>query len=155
MGLLRERLRRDEPILVERIRLDGHRDRARGAAALALLAAPLRPVLLYGAMRDKDWASVLRTLGPVCTAVHFAPLSSERAALPEDLRTAWPDAVVHPDFPTAWISACAIARACEVPLLAAGSFHLVGGALRELFARGPVDFWPQGIQPDPTLPAQG
>ncbi len=125
------------------------------AAALALLAAPLRPVLLFGAMRDKDWASVLGILGPVCASVHFAPLSLERAALPEDLRTAWPDATLHPDFPTAWLSACADARARGVPLLAAGSFHLVGGALRELFAQGPVDFWPQGIQPDPTLPAQG
>jgi len=37
LDLLRERLRRDEPILVERIRLDGHRERARGAAALPLL----------------------------------------------------------------------------------------------------------------------
>jgi len=125
------------------------------AAALALLTAPLRPVLLFGAMRDKDWAAVLSLLGPTCASVHLAPLALERAALPSDLATAWPAARIHPDFSTAWRAAASDARERGVPLLAAGSFHLVGGALRELSAEGRLSFWPDGIRPDPTLPAQG
>ncbi len=98
---------------------------------------------------------MLTTLGPACSAVHFAPLPLERAAPLEDLLTAWPNATCHPDLPTAWRAARADALARGVPLLAAGSFHLVGGALRELSSEGPLVFWPEGIQPDPALPAQG
>lgn len=125
------------------------------AAALALAASPARPVLLFGAMRDKDWGAVLATLGPVCTAVHLAPLPLERAASTGELATAWPRAHLHADLPTAWRAACAEARAHGVPVLAAGSFHLVGGVLRERAAEGGFPFWPAGIRPDPALPAQG
>ena len=125
------------------------------ADALAPLAAPLRPVLLFGAMRDKDWSTVLRTLGPACSSVHLSALPVERAAGIEQLATAWPKAHLHTEFSVAWREANAEAAMLGVPVLAAGSFHLVGAAMRELAREGRLLFWPKGIEPDPRLPAQG
>lgn len=124
------------------------------ARVLAALAAPLRPVLLFGSMRDKNWAEVLETLGPACTGVHLSPLRPERAAPVEQLATAWPAAATHPTFEAAFAAARAQAVHEGVPVLAAGSFHLVGSALRALIAEGRVTFWPAGIHPDPELPAR-
>lgn len=125
------------------------------AEVLAALVAPIRPVLLFGAMHDKDWNAVLHRLAPVCAAVHLPPLATPRAASPETLREAWPEAHVHPSFADAWRDAASQARALGVPVLAAGSFHLVGALLRLLLPERPDAFWPSGIVPDPELPAQG
>lgn len=131
----------------------GHNPDAAGE--LATLAAPLRPILLFGAMSDKDWRSTLAHLVPVCEEVHLAPLATPRAAAPETLRDACPGAIVHPDLATAWENAKARAREHGIPVLAVGSFHLVGGVLRLILPERPDAFWPMGIAPDPELPAQG
>lgn len=124
------------------------------AEALSVLAAPLRPVLLFGAMSDKDWQTVLGRLALVCSETHLPPLDTPRAASPEELREAWPQAHAHRDFESAWRAASARARAAGVPVLATGSFHLVGGLLRRLRAERPCAFWPAGIVPDPELPSR-
>jgi len=124
------------------------------AEALSILAAPLRPVLLFGAMADKDWSTVLGQLALVCSETHLPPLTTPRAASPADLQDAWPQAHVHRDFESAWHAASAHARAQGVPVLAAGSFHLVGGLLRLLLPERRDSFWPAGIVPDPELPAR-
>lgn len=124
------------------------------AEALSILAAPLRPVLLFGAMSDKDWQTVLGRLAVVCAETHLPPLDTPRAASPEEIREAWPQAHAHRDFESAWRTASTRARAAGVPVLAAGSFHLVGGLLRLLQAERPCGFWPAGITPDPELPSR-
>lgn len=122
------------------------------AKLLAGMVSGNRPVLLFGAMRDKDWPQVLGLLGPACRGVHLAPLAPERAASPAELQSAWPEAVVHASFEEAWSQACREAREAGVAVLAAGSFHLVGNAFKMLIAEGRGNFWPQGITPDPSLP---
>jgi len=131
----------------------GHNPDAAGE--LAKLAAPLHPVLVFGAMSDKDWRSTLAQLVPVCQDVHLAPLATPRATPPATLLEACPQAHVHPDLATAWERAKASARERSVPVLAVGSFHLVGGVLRLILPDRPDAFWPAGIVPDPELPAQG
>lgn len=125
------------------------------AARLATLAAPLRPVLLFGAMSDKDWPAVLSRLAPVCSAIHLPPLDTARAAAPAAIHAACPQARPHATFQAAWLAASEAARALGVPVLAAGSFHLVGGLLRLVRSEHPEAIWPKGIVPDPELPAQG
>jgi dihydrofolate synthase/folylpolyglutamate synthase len=122
------------------------------AKLLAGMVASPPPVLLFGAMRDKDWPQVLGLLGPACRSVHLAPLEPQRAATPSELQTACPQALVHPTFEEAWSEACREAREAGVAVLAAGSFHLVGNTLRCLIAEGRGGFWPLGITPDPSLP---
>lgn len=125
------------------------------ADELATLAAPLRPVLLFGAMADKDWRTVLAKLAPACGEVHLTALATPRAAAPEALLEACPGATLHGDILSAWRAASASATSAGVPVLAAGSFHVVGGLLRILLPEHPDAFWPAGIVPDPQLPAQG
>lgn len=122
------------------------------AKLLAAMVAPTHPVLLFGAMRDKDWHHVLALLGPACKSVHLAPLEPQRAASPIELLSGWPEAKPHDTFDQAWTQACREAREAGVPVLAAGSFHLVGNALKRLIVEGRGVFWPQGITPDPSLP---
>lgn len=122
------------------------------ATALAALAAPLRPVLVFGAMSDKDWPLVLERLAPACAAVHLPPLPLPRAATPEAILQARPECVVHASLEDAWNAASAQALELGVPVLAAGSFHLVGGILRILLPERPHAAWPAGIVPDPELP---
>ena len=122
------------------------------AKLLAAMVSPTKPVLLFGAMRDKDWHQVLALLGPACQSVHLAPLEPQRAASPSELLAGWPLARPHDSFDEAWTTACREAREAGVPVLAAGSFHLVGNALKRLITEGRGQFWPKGITPDPSLP---
>ena len=125
------------------------------ASELALVAAPLRPVLLFGAMADKNWREVMSHLVPVCSAVHLVPLDLPRAERPEAIAAVFPSATVHPSYGAAWDAACNEARHRGGPLLVAGSFHTVGQAARVLWSEGRYRFWPEGIVPDPQLPGMG
>lgn len=125
------------------------------ARELAALCAPLGPVLLFGAMSDKNWREVLGTLSPTCTAVHLAPLDTARAEDPFRMAKAFPEAVPHSSYDRAWEAALEEARFRGVPLLAAGSFHTVGQAARRLWEEGRYRFWPDGVVPDPLLPGMG
>lgn len=125
------------------------------ARELAPLCAPLRPVLLFGAMSDKNWRQVLETLLPVCSALHLVPLDLPRAERPEAIAGAFPVAAVHATYAAAWDAASDDARVRGVPLLVAGSFHTVGQASRLLWSEGRYGFWPHGIVPDPQLPGMG
>ncbi len=125
------------------------------AKELAVLAQPLRPVLLFGAMSDKNWRDVLRHLNPCCSAVHLAPLDLSRAELPATIARAVPEAIAHDSYDAAWEEASRDAVGRGVPLLVAGSFHTVGQAARRLWAQHRYSFWPHGILPDPQLPGMG
>jgi len=125
------------------------------AVELAALCEPIRPVLLFGAMSDKNWREVLRTLSPTCSAIHLAPLDTARAEDPFRIAKEFPEADAHPTYDAAWEAARNQARLKGIPLLVAGSFHTVGQAARRLWADGHYRFWPDGIVPDPLLPGMG
>lgn len=126
-------------------------------AALAVLpeATRLRPVLLYGTMADKDWKAVLSTLFPAVESVVLAPLDLPRAESPEAIAARFPGCLAAASFDDAMRAAIGSARARGCPVLACGSFHLAGGVLRRLGEAGRYRFWPDGIRPDPRIPAMG
>jgi len=125
------------------------------AIELANLAAPLRPVLLFGAMADKNWREVLASLVPACSTVHLVPLDLPRAERPQTIAAAFPGAIPHPSYEAAWNAALREAASIGVPVLVAGSFHTVGQAARLLWSEGRYRFWPNGVEPDPQLPGMG
>lgn len=125
------------------------------AVELAELCEPSRPVLLFGAMADKNWREVLGTLRPSCASVHLVPLDTARAEDPFRIAREFPAALAHASYDGAWDAARADARARGTVLLVAGSFHTVGQAARRLWAQGLYRFWPDGIVPDPLLPGMG
>lgn len=125
------------------------------ARRLAELVGDSMPVLLFGAMADKNWRQVLSYLVPVCRAVHFAPLDLARAERPETMARFRPQAVAHASFDEAWDAALLDAEMADAPVLVAGSFHMVGQAARRLWAGHRYRFWPAGIEPDPQLPGMG
>jgi dihydrofolate synthase/folylpolyglutamate synthase len=125
------------------------------AVELAGLCEPIRPVLLFGAMSDKNWREVLGYLSTSCSAVHLAPLDTARAEDPFRIAQVFPEAKPHSSYDEAWEEARSEALARGVPLLVAGSFHTVGQAARRLWAKGDYRFWPDGIVPDPQLPGMG
>lgn len=114
-----------------------------------------RPVLLYGTMADKDWREVSSLLRSSVSEVHLPPLAVSRAAKPESVHEAFPGSVVHRSFEEAWEAARHRAKTLGVPVLAFGSFHLVGALLRILESEGRYRFWPEGISPDPEIPGMG
>lgn len=125
------------------------------ARRLAELAKERRPVLLFGAMADKNWRDVLLHLVPVCRAAHLAPLDLPRAERPETMARFRPEAVAHASFDQAWEVGLEAAETAGSPLLVAGSFHMVGQAARRLWAGHRYRFWPEGIVPDPEIPGMG
>jgi dihydrofolate synthase/folylpolyglutamate synthase len=125
------------------------------AVELAVVAARLKPVLVYGTMSDKNWREVLAHLVPISSTVHLVPLDLPRAERPESIAAVVPGAVVHPTYEAAWQAAKRQAVALDVPILVAGSFHTVGQAARLLWAEGRYEFWPNGVEPDPQLPGMG
>jgi dihydrofolate synthase / folylpolyglutamate synthase len=125
------------------------------ARELARSLGGRRAVLLYGTMADKNWQEVLSILSPLVDGVHLGPLATARAASPAVLGSACPAALVHGSLADAFASAEAQARKLGLPLVVFGSFHLVGGILRQMYSQGRYEFWPQGIIPDPEIPGMG
>lgn len=125
------------------------------ARRLAEQVGVTRPVLLFGAMADKNWRQVLSHLVPICRAAHFAPLELARAERPETMARFRPEGVAHASFDQAWEAALADAERADAPVLVAGSFHMVGQAARRLWAGHRYRFWPDGIVPDPEIPGMG
>jgi dihydrofolate synthase/folylpolyglutamate synthase len=108
-----------------------------GAAALAtyLQDAGLgRPPLVFGTMRDKDTAGMLRLLAPAVGAVVATSASTARAADPSDVARVARE--VAPSLPVAirpsMREALAAAWALAPRIVAAGSLHLLGDVIEEL-----------------------
>ncbi|HEX5045272.1 MAG TPA: cyanophycin synthetase [Candidatus Polarisedimenticolaceae bacterium] len=131
----------DPPLL-----LDG----AHNASGAAALAAELRrrdgpaPVLLFGAMRDKDLAAILGPLAERAGAVVLTRPRVDRAADPATLAAALPagtPALLESDLPRALDLARTLARREGREVLVSGSLYLVGEVLGWLEGRpvpGPV-----------------
>jgi dihydrofolate synthase/folylpolyglutamate synthase len=106
-----------------------------GAASLAefLRRTSLRPDLIFGAMADKDVESMLSAIGGAVEEIRLVPLSTDRAAPPQELSRRimpWrPDARPSPSVSAALEEL--LSRPGEKPIIVAGSLYLVGEA-REL-----------------------
>ncbi|QQS03635.1 MAG: bifunctional folylpolyglutamate synthase/dihydrofolate synthase [Fibrobacterota bacterium] len=125
------------------------------AQALSALASDAHPVVVYGTASDKDWKSVMECLSKSAAQIHLVPLPVARGEGPLRIASLFPDAIAHGTFAEGWGSACRQARELGVPVLACGSFHLVGQAVRALTGEGRYGVWPRGIVPDPALPGMG
>jgi dihydrofolate synthase/folylpolyglutamate synthase len=105
-------------------------------AAVERLPRAPRTLVVFGAMSDKDLASVLRPFIADVAEWHVAPVGSERGASAQQLCAVLDELEArgvraHADV----IAACAAARASASPrerVLAFGSFYLVGPAMAAL-----------------------
>lgn len=138
---------------IEHILDVGHNPDA--AKALSVLLQEIRPVLLFSAMADKEFPRVLEILSPHCRSIHLTATRTARSASVEALQAACPGGIPHDGIDSAWFAAVAEARRAAVPLLVCGSFHVVGHVLGRLVEGGETTAWPEGILPDPSLPAMG
>jgi dihydrofolate synthase/folylpolyglutamate synthase len=120
----------------QRILLDG----AHNVGGAEMLAAALKeyfplvkPALVLGILRDKDWPAMCEILAPRAGRILLVPVPSERSAAPEDLaracRRANPQAQV-----CAYASlAAALVDAANIPFITiAGSLYLIGEAMELL-----------------------
>jgi dihydrofolate synthase/folylpolyglutamate synthase len=105
-------------------------------AAVERLPRVPRTLVVFGAMSDKDLASVLRPFIADVAEWHVAPVGSERGASAEQLRAVLDELEgrsvrIHANV----AAACAAARASARPrerVIAFGSFYLVGPAMSAL-----------------------
>lgn len=98
---------------------------------------PGRRILVFGVLKDKDWAGMMAILLPACSATFLCRPPSDRAADPALLLgTAWrlcPDVGVVSEPAAALAAARALARPGDT-LLVAGSLFTAGAALAALRA---------------------
>lgn len=126
----------------QRILLDGAHNLA-GAetlrAALQRDFAGPPPVLIFGALADKQWGDICQVLAPLAKTIFTVPVASPRTADPAGLvstfRTANPGATVTSQ---ASLAEALQANRNEPFILITGSLYLVGEAL-ELLEAAPAD----------------
>ncbi len=126
----------------QRILLDGAHNLA-GAetlrAALGRDFAGASPVIIFGALADKQWGEICDVLAPLAKTIFTVPVASPRTANPADLaatfRTANPSATVTP---LTSLAKALQANRNEPFILITGSLYLVGEAL-ELLGAVPTD----------------
>jgi dihydrofolate synthase/folylpolyglutamate synthase len=106
------------------------------SAAVERLPRAPRTLVVFGAMSDKDLASVLRPFIADVAEWHVAPVGSERGASAQQLCAVLDELEAHGvRAHTDVAAACAAARASASPrerVLAFGSFYLVGPAMAAL-----------------------
>ncbi len=88
-----------------------------------------RPIAIFGALRDKDYAGMLAALAPLAAEFWFVPVSSQRGELPEKIA----EACAAPSRVFSSLDA-ALSAARQQPrrVLVTGSLFLVGEALETL-----------------------
>jgi dihydrofolate synthase / folylpolyglutamate synthase len=130
------RLQRFEPAPGRVILLDGAHNPA-GAEALRLALETdfpgVEPALIFGVFRDKDSASMCRTLAPLAGRLVLVPIHTERTEDPVRLVDACRAA--NPHAPIEILPSLADAQAAtagEPLVVIAGSLYLVGEALELL-----------------------
>ena len=108
-----------------------------GAAALAAFLTSKSMMtcpLVFGAMRDKDAADMLRVRAPVVSEMIFTRASNARSANPEELAAL--ARRIAPDLPVAvypaLLDALAAAWRASARIVVAGSIFLLGDVMREL-----------------------
>ena len=131
-----------------RILLDGAHN-VDGAKALRTALgkhfATMRPVIIFGALADKQWPEICRTLAPLAGKIITVPVASGRTADARELAAAFRSA-----NPTAEIHTCknftdALNAGKDEPfIVVTGSLYLVGEAL-ECLGRFPAESGERGL----------
>jgi dihydrofolate synthase / folylpolyglutamate synthase len=120
----------------QRVLLDGaHNVGGAGilAAAMKEYFPSVRPTLVLGILRDKDWPGMCDILAPLAERILLVPVPSERSATPQELA-----AVCRRANPRAQVTECVSLRealaatAGEDFLTIAGSLYLIGEAMELL-----------------------
>jgi dihydrofolate synthase/folylpolyglutamate synthase len=103
------------------------------AAALQTLF-PTKPAMILGAMRDKDWPAMCKTLAPLATKIYLCPTGShERTANPHFLESTCRAANPQAPIQVCETLAQALQAAKDEPFLTlAGSLYIVGEAMELL-----------------------
>ena len=105
----------------------------------------VRPALIFGALADKNWSEICRTLAPLAKRVFTVPVASERTAAPMDLAREFQCA--NPGVETAAaanLAAALIINNDEPFVMITGSLYLVGEAL-ELLGLSPANAGERGL----------
>jgi dihydrofolate synthase / folylpolyglutamate synthase len=122
----------------QRILIDG----AHNADGMTLLRETLqesfageKPVLLMGALADKDWRAMCELIAPLVSEIHLVPVASQRTIAPVELASVYqmtnPCVLIHLHDSLAK----ALAASSDRPFrLITGSLYLVGEALEQLGA---------------------
>ena len=120
----------------QKILLDGAHNLAGAEVLCAALEKDfpgLRPVFILGALADKQWAAIGRTLAPLAAKIFTVPVASKRTATADELAEAFSEA-----DPAKAVMACenlaSALAACrgEPFVVITGSLYLVGEALELL-----------------------
>jgi dihydrofolate synthase/folylpolyglutamate synthase len=102
-------------------------------AALEKHFKPLRPVIIFGALADKNWPAICRTLAPLAAKIFTVPVASVRTADARELAAEFQSA-----NPAAAVAVCenfsGAINACKYEpfVVVTGSLYLVGEALESL-----------------------
>ena len=102
-------------------------------AALEKHFPDVRPVLIFGALADKNWPAICQILAPLAAQIYTVPVASERTAGATELAGAF-----HSANPAASVTICEnLARALiaskhEPFIIITGSLYLIGEALEQL-----------------------
>jgi dihydrofolate synthase/folylpolyglutamate synthase len=128
-----ERISDDPPVLI-----DGAHNPAAARALAGALKDGERPVVIIGAMSDKDLTGILQPLLPLAEGIIFTAPGYGRAAAPEELRECaralGHDGTVAPTV----AEALKVAVQGTRPVLVTGSFFTIGEAKEALRGRGPL-----------------
>jgi dihydrofolate synthase/folylpolyglutamate synthase len=108
------------------------------AAALREYFPGMRPTLVLGILRDKDWSQMCHILAPLARRILLVPVHSERTAEPHGLAEVCRLANPHAEISEAPSLAAALAETVGDNLVTvAGSLYLIGEAI-ELLQLGPA-----------------
>ena len=102
-------------------------------AALEKYFSARRPVFIFGALADKNWLAICRTLAPLAAKIFTVPVASGRTADARELAAAFCSA--NPAAEVAALEGLVTAiNACknEPFIVITGSLYLIGEALEQL-----------------------
>jgi dihydrofolate synthase/folylpolyglutamate synthase len=120
----------------QKILLDGAHN-ADGAkalrAALEKYFSQLCPVFIFGALADKNWLDICRTLAPLAARIFTVPVASARTADARELAAAFHSANPAAEVMVAENFSEALNASKDEPfVVVTGSLYLVGEALERL-----------------------
>jgi dihydrofolate synthase/folylpolyglutamate synthase len=119
-----------------KILLDGAHNVAGAEALRAALEkhfANARPVLIFGALADKNWPDICRLLAPLAAKIFTVPVASERTAAADGLADCFRAANPALEVITLENLAAALIASKDEPfVVVTGSLYLVGEALEQL-----------------------
>ena len=130
------------------ILLDGAHNVAGAETLRAVLKkkiAGAKPVIIFGALQDKQWPDICRLLAPLAAEIFTVPVASERTADANELANCF--RAVNPAVPVAALQNLPAAlNACKDKsfIVITGSLYLVGEALERL-GLSPADGGERGL----------